>query len=101
MSPPTGQGTLGFSADFLHGIWLKQAQLSSLSNREWEALVLLLRSEMLLARFAYWYENESEGFPAFVQAHLGNAKTLATRQNIEKNLRPDKDPRGLVSPAVF
>ena len=69
-----------FSADFLHGIWLKQAQLSSLSNREWEALVLLLRSEMLLARFAYWYENESEGFPAFVQAHLGNAKTLATRQ---------------------
>lgn len=69
-----------FSADFLHGIWLKQAQLSSLSNREWEALVLLLRSEMLLARFAYWYEDESEGFPAFVQAHLGNAKTLATRQ---------------------
>ncbi|NDV92922.1 hypothetical protein GTH32_17275 [Alteromonas sp. 345S023] len=69
-----------FSPQFLHDIWHKRADLTSLSAKEWEDLVLLLRSEMLLARFAYFYQQQSAEFPRFVQWHLSNARKLARKQ---------------------
>lgn len=69
-----------FSPAFFHDIWRKSASLTTLNNRQWEQLILLLRSEMLLARFAYFYADISHQFPHFVQSHLCNARKLADKQ---------------------